>query len=262
MLRRGIATVQLPLLLSIASLLTTIVHASTAVIRPRRSASSPRTSKSAIIITSWPLLRQVIRRRGLGSVSNPAPSSTLAAKMPEQITLPLPSLLRSSFPPYDAQAARAAQEVLDRNHQTYHVFFNERGLHNHAAHHILAALQLGCAPSSFAQHLEKAEEYLLNPNWKLHRNPKDQGAKGSIEQHNWTEHLGKHDWYWHYLAFFESQIKEKGGAACLEEFVFGEKANEKQVAMLGRFIGGALHPLIHTGYGFEFGLDGIVAEGE
>ncbi|PWN20400.1 hypothetical protein BCV69DRAFT_208620 [Microstroma glucosiphilum] len=181
--------------------------------------------------------------------------------MPEHITLPLPSLLRSSFPPYDAQAARAAQEVLDRNHQTYHVFFNERGLHNHAAHHILAALQLGCAPSSFAQHLEKAEEYLLNPDWKLHRNPKDQGAKGSIEQHNWTEHLGKHDWYWHYLAFFESQIKEKGGAACLEEFVFGEKANEKQVAMLGRFIGGALHPFIHTGYGFEFGLDGIVAEG-
>lgn len=182
--------------------------------------------------------------------------------MPKRIGLPLPSLLRSSFPPYDARSARAAQEALDRNHQTYHVFFNEKGFHNHAAHLILAAFQLGCGPSSFSQHLKKAEEYLLNPQWKLHRNPTDEGAKGRIDQRNWTEHLGKHEWYWPYLDFFESEIKGKGSAACLEEYVFGETANKKQPAMLGRFIGGALHPLIHTGYGFEFGLDGIVAEGE
>ncbi len=31
--------------------------------------------------------------------------------------------------------------------------------------------------------------------------------------------------------------------------------------MLARFIGGAIHPLIHVGYGMEFGLPGIVAEG-
>jgi hypothetical protein len=32
--------------------------------------------------------------------------------------------------------------------------------------------------------------------------------------------------------------------------------------MLARFIGGGLHPLIHTGYGAEFGLLGISAEGK
>lgn len=31
--------------------------------------------------------------------------------------------------------------------------------------------------------------------------------------------------------------------------------------MLARLIGGAVHPLIHIGYGLEFNLDGIVAEG-
>lgn len=31
--------------------------------------------------------------------------------------------------------------------------------------------------------------------------------------------------------------------------------------MLSRFIGGLLHPLIHTGYGAEFGLLGMSAEG-
>lgn len=31
--------------------------------------------------------------------------------------------------------------------------------------------------------------------------------------------------------------------------------------MLSRFLGGFLHPLIHAGYGVEFGLPGLVAEG-
>ena len=46
------------------------------------------------------------------------------------------------------------------------------------------------------------------------------------------------------------------------EFNFDNKLNDaEQPRMLDRFVGGLLHPVIHTGYGYEFGLPGIVAEG-
>jgi hypothetical protein len=35
----------------------------------------------------------------------------------------------------------------------------------------------------------------------------------------------------------------------------------KRPHLLNRFISGVLHPLIHTGYGIEFGIPGILAEG-
>ena len=31
--------------------------------------------------------------------------------------------------------------------------------------------------------------------------------------------------------------------------------------MLNRFLGGLLHPIIHTGYGAEFGIPGMIVEG-
>ena len=58
----------------------------------------------------------------------------------------------------------------------------------------------------------------------------------------------------------------KSFSAILEEYIFAPEANfvqgtEKQPEMLTRFIAGLLHPLIHTGFGVEFGLPGIFAEG-
>ena len=71
-----------------------------------------------------------------------------------------------------------------------------------------------------------------------------------------------------YMAFFKEKLSEKGTASVLEEFVFSESANidvtmkgNKQPSMLIRFVDGLMHSLIHTAYGLEFGLPGIVIEG-
>lgn len=43
---------------------------------------------------------------------------------------------------------------------------------------------------------------------------------------------------------------------------FGPDADKKkQPQMLNRLLSGVLHPLIHVGYGCEFGSPGMVAEG-
>jgi hypothetical protein len=48
-----------------------------------------------------------------------------------------------------------------------------------------------------------------------------------------------------------------------ETFIFSKKYNlgEKKPEMLSRFLSGLLHPLIHVGYGAEFGLPGLMVEG-
>lgn len=70
-----------------------------------------------------------------------------------------------------------------------------------------------------------------------------------------------------YLQFFSHIVLDKGAAATLEEYIFSPKMNvavnnAASAQMLNRFMAGLLHPLIHIGYGLEFGLLGIVAEGK
>ncbi|KAG6824816.1 hypothetical protein H0H93_001507, partial [Arthromyces matolae] len=70
-----------------------------------------------------------------------------------------------------------------------------------------------------------------------------------------------------YLAFFTNLIREVGVAPAIEQYIFAKDANidasaKKKPDMFNRFLSGLIHPLIHTGYGLEFGLPGMVAEGE
>ena len=50
-------------------------------------------------------------------------------------------------------------------------------------------------------------------------------------------------------------------AAVVERYIFSKAVNEPRPQMLGRFLGGLVHPMIHAGYGLEFRLPGMVAEG-
>ena len=64
-----------------------------------------------------------------------------------------------------------------------------------------------------------------------------------------------------YKNFFDAAIQEQGVSAVLEKYFFSPEANTAPRRMLNRFFTGVLHPFIHVGYGCEFGLPGMVAEG-
>ena len=83
-----------------------------------------------------------------------------------------------------------------------------------------------------------------------------------------SSHSTRTSFYQGYVSFFSKQVSEKGAARTLEEFVFSEKYNfqkgrdaSTQPEMLARLLDGLLHPLIHVGYGVEFGLKGMLVEG-
>lgn len=72
-----------------------------------------------------------------------------------------------------------------------------------------------------------------------------------------------------YRTFFSKVIKEKGLSATLKEYIFSKKYNftegrdaSTQPVMSARFLGALFHAFIHVGYGAEFGISGMVVEGE
>ncbi|PWN50736.1 hypothetical protein IE53DRAFT_368653 [Violaceomyces palustris] len=177
--------------------------------------------------------------------------------------LPKPSI--STVHPqigFTDEVADAARSLLQYNHETFHIFFNDLNHHNHLVHHVLSAISLG-VDAEYLPTIYKHAFYALDT--KFHLNPKP--SKGdpdvkAIDSSNWKGGLNNRKHYWAYLSFFDEQLKGKSLAEMgelIEEYVFGYQGDGSQ--MISRFIGGAVHPLIHTGYGLEFNMPGIVAEG-
>ncbi|KAI0776932.1 hypothetical protein BD413DRAFT_610512 [Trametes elegans] len=176
---------------------------------------------------------------------------------------PIPSHAPSAqaprrFPGVTPDSTAAVLKTLKDNHQRWHIFFNEKGFHNHISHHLLAIYHLG-ATGATIEAAYKVHSSTQRPAYK---------SPAPITRDNFHEHLGDENYYNAYLQFFTEVLLEKGAAATIEEWVFSPKANiehpkpgEPPLQMANRFLAGLLHPLIHTGYGCEFGLLGQLAEG-
>ncbi|KAG6372610.1 hypothetical protein JVT61DRAFT_7356 [Boletus reticuloceps] len=166
--------------------------------------------------------------------------------------LPPSAFSPRTFPGIDQASTQALIETLSDNHVRWHIFFNYKGFHNHAAHHILAIWALG-APgpvieAAYATHCEYQRPAFAAP--------------GPINKPTFNKHLGDERYYAGYLDYFSSELLQKGLKQCLEEF-FASEANFGTAfpEMLSRFVAGFLHPFIHVGYGAEFSSIGISAEG-
>ncbi|KDR73013.1 hypothetical protein GALMADRAFT_281208 [Galerina marginata CBS 339.88] len=181
---------------------------------------------------------------------------------------PVPSLPQSPlspphFPGVSPDSTRTLQNVLKDNHEKWHIFFNEKRFHNHAAHRAIASWALGADASIVQSGYERDCNY-EKPAFKSPR---------PITAETFNEHLGDEKYFNSYLEFFTAYVKDKGISAALEDFIFSPKANldpkfskadvspEEQPQMLSRFLSGVLHPMIHTGYGAEFNLPGMIIEG-
>ncbi|KAJ8488960.1 hypothetical protein ONZ45_g13749 [Pleurotus djamor] len=172
---------------------------------------------------------------------------------------PTPAQAPSAIAPFrwagiSPESTLAMQETLKENHEKYHVFFNDRGFHNHTAHAVLAAWALGANGTIIRAAYEHSAVY-QRPAYK---------SPEPITSQNVFDHLGDEKYYNSYLTFFKEELQAKGFSPVLEDYVFSAKANHgspSKPQMLNRFLAGLLHPLIHTGYGAELGLPGLVAEG-
>ncbi|KAJ6495968.1 hypothetical protein DFH09DRAFT_1205180 [Mycena vulgaris] len=153
-------------------------------------------------------------------------------------------------PPTPA-AAKVLKELLRQDYILHHRFFNGLGFDNHPGHHLVAACDMGAPPALLKLICEQEVPGLLPIN--------RQGA--DITESNWTARLGERNAYESYLAFFADQISEHGVEGTMKKYLMAPEANENGAAMLGRFLGGPVHPLLHAGLGAEVGQAYMVAQG-
>lgn len=141
-------------------------------------------------------------------------------------------------------ARETVAELLVENHNKHHCFFNEKGFHNHLAHGVLASYSLGATPER------------LRAIYESHA--VEQRPIGSIKKNfthvDWKSEVGNQEFYASYLEFFRQEVPKLGRVEAIVKYAF-------DTDMIGRTFSGAFHPLIHLGYGIDFGIDAIVAEG-
>ncbi|KAG6330102.1 hypothetical protein ID866_8987 [Astraeus odoratus] len=152
----------------------------------------------------------------------------------------------------DPESTETLVRTLVHNHITWHIFFNYKGFHKYASSFYPMISIYQAAYKTHCEYQRPASE-----------------SPGHITHANFYKHLGDERYYSAYLAFFTSELLAKGLGECLEEYVLSAAANfshpgdndKEQPLMVSRFVSGVIHPFIHVGYGAEFGLLGVSAEG-
>ncbi|KAG0014616.1 hypothetical protein BGZ82_001711, partial [Podila clonocystis] len=154
----------------------------------------------------------------------------------KSISLALPGITK--------QARDTLAELLEENHHKHHCFFNAKGFHNHLTHAILASYSLGASPAR------------LRAIYESHA--VEQRPIGSVQKTftpaDWKSEIGNGEFYASYLEFFRQEVPRLGRVEAIIKYAF-------DTDVLGRTFSGAFHPLIHLGYGIDFGIDAIVSEG-
>ncbi|KAK1766177.1 HypA protein [Phialemonium atrogriseum] len=151
------------------------------------------------------------------------------------------------------ETAKKASELLQKDLQEHHVFFNEDGFHNHIPHHILALYGTGAG----AEALQKG--YDANTGYQRPVLPPHGGVIEDLKDWDHAKkYLGKEKYYPDFLRFFQKEIDKKGWENVMNEYVF--KGDEAADDVFGRLFAGFLHPIIQLMYGMEWAQPAIVAE--
>ena len=148
----------------------------------------------------------------------------------------------------------AADSLLQKNHDLFHMYFQDVAGHNHIPHSILTILAMGGGPEELKRAYDDGTP-IQRPLPPIdHR-----VVNGFRDMETFKAKMTLVDEYPNYLSFFEEQIEAKGWEATVSEFCFSRTPIAD--SMLAQLYEGVFHPMIHLGFGVEFRLPSIVAEG-
>ena len=156
-------------------------------------------------------------------------------------------------PNITTDSAKIGSELLQKNHDDYHMYFNRDGFHNHIAHHLLTLFALGAT----TQQLQHAFDH--NKGHQRAQYPVDTRVVQSMaDREKFKEFLGNEKYFHDYEVYFTKEIDEKGWQAVLNEHLFA--GDDHAERLLTRMFAGFYHPIIHLGFGIEFEQPAIIVE--
>ncbi|SPN97214.1 related to HypA-like protein [Cephalotrichum gorgonifer] len=150
------------------------------------------------------------------------------------------------------EVATKVSELIQTDLDTHHVFFNERGFHDHIVHHLLSLYGTGASPADIQAAYERNAEY----QWDA--KPTHNGLPDRLS--DWDEakkYLGRGDYYPDLFRFFQSELERLGWREGLVKYLF--EGSERSDDLLRRMFAGLLHPIIQLMYGVEWEQPAIVA---
>ncbi|KAJ6467040.1 hypothetical protein DFH09DRAFT_1254293 [Mycena vulgaris] len=151
------------------------------------------------------------------------------------------------WPGNSAASTAAVREYLQQDYEQHHGFFNNKGFHNHTPFHLLTEYSLGAGPAHLTaiwnQHVALERPAFQSPHF--------------ITTETFTDHLGDEAFYQAYLHFFSDVVLKTPVHAAN----YDTKKDGQRPEMLNRLLAGVTHPLIYVGFGLDFSLPGLVAEG-
>lgn len=87
------------------------------------------------------------------------------------------------LPGISLESQHAVLELVEKNRQRFHIFFNDKNYHNHFVHHLLGAYSFGASPEQLNRLFDKYASY---------QKPRPPSTI-TITRENWTEHLGNRE---------------------------------------------------------------------
>lgn len=149
----------------------------------------------------------------------------------------------------------ATSDLLSINHERWHMFFRELAGHNHIPHAILSTFAMGGGPKELRRAYDDGES-MQRP-----MPPVDDQAVSEMSQPSkFRERMQILDEYPNFLVFFEKEISAKASwKDVVNDYCFSRTPPAD--FMLAQLFEGLYHPIIHLGFGVEFDLHGLVAEG-
>ena len=150
-------------------------------------------------------------------------------------------------------ALEKANELLQKNHDNFHIFWRDANGHNHVAHSILTTYALGGSPAE----IERA----YNDGAPVQRSKPasdNETIKTFSDESQLYMVFGVFDQYTNVLRFMEQEINRVGWKAVVHKYCFSR--TKLADIILSRMYEGAYHPIIHLGLGIEFEQPSIIAE--
>jgi hypothetical protein len=153
-------------------------------------------------------------------------------------------------------ALETTSQLLQKNHEKWHMYFRNVAGHNHVAHAVLSTLAMGGGPTELHRAYDDGEpiQRPMPPRNAMYIAEMSEPSK-------FREHMMTLDQYPNFLAFFKQEIAKKDGdwRAVVNEHCFSRTPLGD--LMLAQQFEGLYHPLIHMCLGIEFELPSLVAEG-
>jgi hypothetical protein len=115
--------------------------------------------------------------------------------------------------------------------QKYHIFFNDKGYHNHIVHHLLTLYGLGAPASVIEGHYRRNADY-QRPQFPV----QERTVTDMADPEHFKKYLGQGRYYHDYVTFFQKEMEKKGWENVLNEYLFSDTAQAND--LLGRTLGG------------------------